>query len=48
MASRAKTRPRTKSKLQRDEVHDDAGLGPDENSHEEQSGQCKDELMSKL
>ena len=36
------------SKLQRDEVHDDAGLGPDEDSHEEQSGHSKDELMSKL
>ena len=48
MASRAKTRPRTKSKLQRDKVHDDVGLGPDEDSHEEQGEHSQDELMSKL
>ena len=35
-----------KSKLQRDEVHDD--VGPDEDSHEEQGAHSQDELMSKL
>ena len=48
MASRAKTRPIMKSKLQRDEVHDDVGPCPDEDSHEEQGAHSQDELMSKL
>lgn len=48
MASKTKTRPRTKSKQQRDEVHEDTGLGPDEDSHEEQGEHGPDDLVTKI
>ena len=48
MASKTKARPRTKSKQQRDEVHEDTGLGPDEDSHEEQGENGLDDLMTKI
>ena len=48
MASKTKVRPRTKSKQQRDEVHEDTGLGPDEDSHEKQGENGRDGLVTKI
>ena len=48
MASKTKGRPRTKSKQQRDKVHEDTGLGPDEDSHEEQGDLRPDDLVTKI
>ena len=47
MASKTKGRPRTKSKQQRDEVHEETGLGPDEDGHKEQGEDGPDFLVTK-